>query len=62
MLSLKYYGIVHRADTDDYMRSLRSAQELDKNDFQYLMYAVRAKTTDEGPALPEIRRNTDAIS
>jgi hypothetical protein len=26
------------------------------------MYAVRAKITDEGPALPEIRRLIDAIS
>jgi hypothetical protein len=62
MLSLKYYGVVHRADTDDYMQSLRSAQELDKNDFRHLMYVVRAKATDEGPVLPEICRTTDAIS
>jgi hypothetical protein len=62
MLSLKYYGVVHRADMDDYMRSLRSVQELDKNDFRHLMYAMRAKSIDEGPALPEIRQTIDAIS
>jgi hypothetical protein len=62
MLSLKYYGVVHRADTEDYMQSLRSEEELDKNDFRHLMYAVRAKSTDEGPSLPEIRRTADAIS
>jgi hypothetical protein len=62
MLSLKYYGVVHRADTEDYMQSLRSEEELDKNDFRHLMYAVRAKSTDDGPSLPEIRRSADAIS
>jgi hypothetical protein len=62
MLSLKYHGIVHRVDTDDYMRSLRPAEELDKNNFRHLMYAVRAKNTDEGLGLPEIRRTADAIS
>jgi hypothetical protein len=62
MLSLNYYGVVHRVDTEDYMRSLQSEEELDKNDFRYLMYAVRAKSTDEGPGLPEIRRTADAIS
>jgi hypothetical protein len=62
MLSLKYYGVVHRADTDDYIRSLRSDQELDKNDFWHSMYAMRAKTIDEGPALPKIRRTTNAVS
>jgi hypothetical protein len=53
MLSLKYYGVVHRDDIDDYMQSLRSAQELDKNNFWYLMYAVKAKSTEEGPVLPK---------
>jgi hypothetical protein len=61
MLSLKYYGVVHRADTEDYMRSLRSEEELDKNDFRHLMYVVRAKSTNEGPGLPEIRRTADTI-
>jgi hypothetical protein len=62
MLSLKYYGVVHRADTDDYTRSLRSSQELDKNDFRHFMYAVKAKSTDEAPPAPAIRRPIDAIS
>jgi hypothetical protein len=62
MLSLKYYGIVHRADIDDYMRSLRFADELDKNDFRHLMYAVKVKPTEEALALPEIRRTIDATS
>jgi hypothetical protein len=62
MLSLKYYRVVHRADTKDYMQSLQSKEELDKNDFRHLMYAVRTKSTNEGPGLPEIRRTADAIS
>jgi hypothetical protein len=62
MLSLKYYGVVHRADTDDYTQSLRSLQELDKNNFQHFMYVVRAKSSDEAPPPPEIRYPVDAIS
>jgi hypothetical protein len=47
MLSLKYYGIVHKADTEDYMQSLRVHDELDKNDFRQHMYAVRVKPIAE---------------
>jgi hypothetical protein len=61
MLSLKYYGVVYRVDTDDSMRSLQSSQELDKNDFQYFMYTVKAKSTDEAPPAPAICRPIDAI-
>ena len=61
MLSLKYYGVVHRADTNDYMQSLRSSQELDKNDFWYFMYAARTKSTDEAPPAPAIYQPIDAI-
>jgi hypothetical protein len=62
MLSLKYYGVVHRVDTDDYTQSLRSSQELDKNDFRHFMYAMRAKSIDEAPPAPAIHRLIDAIS
>ena len=59
MLSLKYYRVVHRVDVDNYMQSLRSAQELNKNDFWHLMCVVRAKNTEEGHALPKIHQTTD---
>jgi hypothetical protein len=62
MLSLKYYGIVHKADTEDYMQSLRVHDELDKNDFRQHMYAVRVKPTSEPSDLHEFRPSSAAIS
>jgi hypothetical protein len=62
MLSLKYYGIVHKADTEDYMQSLRVHDELDKNDFQQHMYAVRVKPTAEPSDLQEFHPSSAAIS
>jgi hypothetical protein len=62
MLSLKYYGIVHKADTEDYMQSLRVNNELDKNDFRQHMYAVRVKPTAEPSDLHEFRPSSAAIS
>jgi hypothetical protein len=62
MLSLKYYGIVHKADTEDYMQSLRVHDELDKNDFRQHMYAVRVKLTAEPSDLHEFRPSSAAIS
>ena len=52
---------MHRAKTDDYIQSLRSSQELDKNDFQHFIHAMRAKSTDKAPPLPKIRYLIDAI-
>jgi hypothetical protein len=62
MLSLKYYGIVHKADTEDYMQSLRVHDELDKNDFRQHMYAVRVKPTTKPSDLHEFRPSSAAIS
>jgi hypothetical protein len=62
MLSLKYYGIVHKADTEDYMQSLRVHDELDKNDFRQHMYAVRVKPTAEPSDLHEFRPSSTTIS
>ena len=62
MLSLKYYGVMHRADIDNYMQSLWSLQELDKNNFRHFIYAMRRKSTNEAPPLPEIHCPIDAIS
>jgi hypothetical protein len=62
MLSLKYYGIVHKADTEDYMQSLRVHDELDKNDFRQHMYVVRVKPTAEPSDLHEFCPSSAAIS
>jgi hypothetical protein len=62
MLSLKYYGIVHKADTEDYMQSLRVHDELDKNDFRQHMYAVRVKPIAEPSNLHEFHPSSAAIS
>jgi hypothetical protein len=55
MLSLKYYKIVHKADTKDYIKSLRAANELDKNDFRYSTYAVKLKLSVELSIVPQSR-------
>jgi hypothetical protein len=62
MLSLKYYGIVHKADTENYMQSLQLHDELDKNDFRQHMYAIRVKPTAEPSDLQEFRPSSAAIS
>jgi hypothetical protein len=62
MLSLKYYGIVHKADTEDYMQSLRVNDELDKNDFRQHMYVVRVKSTAKPFDLHEFHPSSAAIS
>jgi hypothetical protein len=62
MLSLKYYGIVYKADTEDYMQSLRVNDELDKNDFQQYMYTIRVKSTGKPFDLHEFRPSSTAIS
>jgi hypothetical protein len=62
MLSLKYYGIVHKADTEDYMQSLRVHDELDKNNFRQHMYAIRMKPTAEPSDLHEFHPSSAAIS
>ena len=47
MLSLKYYDIVHKVETEDYTQSLQSNQEINKNDFRHLIYAITVKPTVE---------------
>ena len=47
MLSLHYYGIVHKVDMEDYMQSLQEAPELDKNDFWHSAYSMKKKKTEE---------------
>ena len=61
MLSLKYYGIVHKLDRIDYVHSLRMYQEIDKNDFRHQLYAVRMKPTEPSD-LQEFRPSGAAIS
>ena len=62
MLSLKYYGIVQKADTKDYMQSLRVTNELDKNDFWQHMYVARVKPTVEPFNLHEFHPSNIAMS
>jgi hypothetical protein len=63
MLSLCYYGVVHEADTEDYMQSLREAPELDKNDFRHSAYSVKKKRkTEEVPVPQQSRRFVDPTS
>jgi hypothetical protein len=62
MLSLKYYGIVHKADTEDYMQSLQVHDELNRNDFRQHMYVVRVKPTAEPSDLHEFRPSSAVIS
>jgi hypothetical protein len=52
MLSLRYYGVVYKADTEDYMQSLREAPELDKNDFRHSAYSVKKKRKTEEVPVP----------
>jgi uncharacterized protein YjbK len=61
MLSLKYYGIVHKVEMEDYMQSLQSNYELDKNDFRQHMYAIRVKSTAKPSDLHEFRPSSVAI-
>ena len=62
MLSLKYYGIVHKVDTEDYMQSLQLNDELNKNNFRQHMYAVKVKSTGESLDLFEFHPSGAAIS
>jgi hypothetical protein len=59
-LSLHYYGIVHKADMEDYMQNLREAPELNKNDFRQSAYSVKKKKkTEEVPIPQQSRRFVD---
>ena len=62
MLSLKYYGIVHKADMKDYMQSLQVNNEHDINDFRQHMYVVRVKPTVKPSDLNEFHPTSVAIS
>ena len=62
MLSLKYYGIVHKVETEDYIQSLRSNDEINKNDFRHHMYVVRMKPTTEPSDVHEFRPSSTGIS
>jgi hypothetical protein len=70
MLSLKYYGIVYKAETEDYMQSLQSNDQLDKNDFRQHMYAqgchsdrrTDTSVTSDKVLIRQIRVNAMLIS
>ena len=62
MLSLKYYSIVHKMEMKDYMQSLQTYQEIDKNDFWHHMYAITVKPTAEPSDLHEFRPSSAGIS
>ena len=62
ILSLRYYGIVHKVDTKDYMQSLRDANELDKNDFCHSAYPMKMKKTLEVLVLYQLRQIPDPTS
>jgi hypothetical protein len=62
MLSLRYYGIVHKADTKDYMQSLLDFKNLDKNDFRHSTYTMKMKKTKKVLVLQQSCRLTNPTS
>jgi len=61
MLSLKYYGIVHKLERKDYEHSLQTYQEIDKNDFRHHLYAIKVNPRATPWNLQEFRPSAGGI-